>query len=237
MRVPVPTFPDADTLASSSGTLRDRVVAALRQSIVSGRIPPGTRLSEPSLARELRVSRGPVREAIRELAAEGLVRIESRVGTFVTHPEAREVEETFAIKGVLEGLAARLACEQGTEASRRAHLMPPLEALERASGAADSATYLACSRRFHEAIFDLAGNTRLAAMHRTLNDQLMRLCGPLVTPDSVARYSREDRAVTAAIVANRPGEAERIARAHVCRAAQGLLALASASAPRLLKAR
>lgn len=116
MRVPVPAFPDIDSVLPVTGTLRDRVVLALRQSIVSGRIPPGTRLSEPSLARELRVSRGPVREAIRELATEGLVRIESRIGTFVTHPEAREIEETFAIKSVLEGLAARLACTAGTEA-------------------------------------------------------------------------------------------------------------------------
>lgn len=236
MRVPVPTFPDVATLLPSTGTLRDRVVAALRQSIVSGRIPPGTRLSEPSLARELRVSRGPIREAIRELAAEGLVRIEARIGTFVTHPEAREIEETFAIKGALEGLAARLACGQGTEASRRARLTPLLEELDRATGAADSATYLASSRRFHEAIFELAGNMRLAALHRTLNDQLMRLCGPLVTPDSIARYSEEDRAVTAAIIANRPRQAERIARAHVARAAAGLLEIVSRARPRLIGA-
>lgn len=235
MRVPVPAFPDIVSVPST-GTLRDRVVSALRESIVSGRIPPGTRLSEPSLARELRVSRGPIREAIRELAAEGLVRIEARIGTFVTHPEAREVEETFAIKGALEGLAARLACGQGTEASRRARLMPLLEALDRAAIEADSATYLACSRRFHEAIVELAGNARLAAMHRTINDQVMRLCGPLVTPDTTARYSQDDRAVTAAIVANRPAQAERIARAHVARAVEGLLALSSRPPRRLLGA-
>jgi DNA-binding GntR family transcriptional regulator len=228
MRVPVAGLPALDTTQSASNgapsrTLRDRVVAALRESIVSGHIPPGTRLSEPSLARELRVSRGPIREAIRELAAEGLVRIESRIGTFVTHPEAREIAEAFAVKSVLEGLAARLACGGGTEASRRASLAPHLEALDQTDLAADAREYLLASRRFHEAIFEMAGNARLAAMHRTLNDQLQRLCGPLVTPDLRLRYAQEHRAVAAAIATNRPAQAERLSRVHVARSGERLL--------------
>ncbi|HEX7126685.1 MAG TPA: GntR family transcriptional regulator [Thermodesulfobacteriota bacterium] len=228
MRVHMAGLPAVDTSRalerrSPPRTLRDRVVATLRESIVSGRIPPGARLSEPSLARELQVSRGPIREAIRELAAEGLVRIEARIGTFVTRPEAREIAEAFAIKSVLEGLAARLACAEGTEESRRAHLAPHLAALDRVDLASDSRAYLAATRSFHEAILELAGNARLAALHRTLNDQLQRLCGPLVTPDLVIRYAQEHRAIAAAIAANRPTQAERLSRLHVARSGDRLL--------------
>ncbi len=227
MRVPVPVFPAIDTIGLPSQTLRDRVVTALRDSIVSGRIAPGTRLSEPSLARELRVSRGPIREAIRELAAEGLVRIESRIGTFVTHPEAREINEAFAIKSVLEGLAARMACGAGTEGSRRARLTLHLDEIDRTEGSGDTTAYLVAGRRFHEAVFDLAGNGRLAAMHRSLNDLLQRLCGPLVTPETTPRYALEHRAIAAAIAANRPAQAERLARVHVARSGERLLELAT----------
>lgn len=228
MRVPVAGLPAIDTTqalenGSPPRTLRDRVVVTLRESIVSGRIPPGTRLSEPSLARELQVSRGPIREAIRELAAEGLVRIESRIGTFVTRPEAREIAEAFAIKSVLEGLAARLACAEGTEPSRRARLAAHLDTLDHAGLVSDSRAYLVATRRFHEAIFELAGNDRLAAIHRTLNDQLQRLCGPLVTPDLALRYAQEHRAIAAAIAANRPAQAERLSRVHVARSGERLL--------------
>lgn len=228
MRAHMAGLPAVDALPalehrSPPRTLRDRVVATLRESIVSGRIPPGTRLSEPSLARELRVSRGPIREAIRELAAEGLVRIESRIGTFVTRPEAREIAEAFAIKAVLEGLAARLACAEGTEESRRAHLAPYLAALDRVDLASGTGEYIAATRRFHEAILELAGNARLAAIHRTLNDQLLRLCGPLVTPELVLRYAEEHRAIASAIAANRPAQAERLSRMHVERSGERLL--------------
>jgi DNA-binding GntR family transcriptional regulator len=210
--------------AAPGATLRDRVLAALREAIVSGRLAPAARISEPSLARELKVSRGPIREAIRELAAEGLVRIEPRVGTFVTHPDAREVRELFAIQAVLEGLAARGAAEAGTEADRRARLQPHVEGLSRLGVLVDPLDYLYPARRFHEALLEMSGNTRLVALHKTQTDQLFRLLRPLVKPTFLTRHDREHRAIVAAVVAGDGASAERLARAHTSRVGERLLA-------------
>jgi DNA-binding GntR family transcriptional regulator len=222
--VPVPVLLVEPAGLPVTGTLRDRVVAILREAIVSGRLAPATRLSEPSLARELKVSRGPVREAIRELAAEGLVRIEARVGTFVTRPDPSEVNELFEVQAVLDGLAARLAAESGTEAGRRAALLPHLEALDAAGRpGGDRSEYLRRARRFHEAVYELSGNTRLATLHRTQLDQMMRLLGPIVRPDLTLQLDREHRAIASAVIAGRSMEAERTARAHAGRAGERLI--------------
>ncbi len=204
-------------------TLRDRVAALLREAIVSGSLAPATRLSEPSLARQLRVSRGPIREAIRELAAEGLVRIEPRIGTFVTQMSGREITEVFAVKGVLEGLAARLAAESGTEETRRALLGPILEQLDGAAAARDLAGYLALTRRFHEALISLAGNSRLAAVYRTVADQVQHLRGrALSLPRRLAQSCRDHHAIAAAVIAGRSASAERLVRGHNARTGRRL---------------
>ncbi len=199
-------------------TLRERVATLLREAIVTGVLAPATRLSEPSLARQLRVSRGPIREAIRELAAEGLVRIEPRIGTFVAQMSGREIDEVFAVKGVLEGLAARLAAESGTEETRRARLAPILEQLDAAVAARDAAGYVALTRHLHEAILELAGNGRLAGLYRTLADQVQHLRGRALSAHRrLVQSCREQHAIAAAIIAGRSARAERLVRAHNAR--------------------
>lgn len=204
-------------------TLRDRVASLLREAIVTGTLAPATRLSEPSLARQLRVSRGPIREAIRELAAEGLVRIEPRIGTFVTQMSSREIDEVFAVKGALEGLAARLAAESGTEETRRALLAPILEQLDTAVAARDAVGYVALTRRFHEAILGLAGNSRLAGIYRTLADQVQHLRGrALSVHRRLAQSCRDHHAIAAAIIDGRSAHAERLVRNHNARTGRRL---------------
>lgn len=87
-------------------SLRERVLQELRNSILSGRLPVGTRLLEVKISKELGVSRGTVREAFRHLQEEGLLTAESRGSVYVRALSSKEVHEIYAVRAALEGLAA-----------------------------------------------------------------------------------------------------------------------------------
>src|SRR5579862_7683378 len=87
-------------------SLRERVLQELRDSILTGRIPVGTRLLEDKISKELGVSRGTVREAFRHLQEEGLLTSVSRGSVSVRTLSPREVKEIYAVRAALEGLAA-----------------------------------------------------------------------------------------------------------------------------------
>src|SRR5215204_5694750 len=95
------------TLGASHSPLTELVVTALRERILGGTVPPGERLVEGRLSDELGVSRMPVREALRKLAAEGLVTIEPRRGATVTSFSTDQVRELVEVRATLEGLNAK----------------------------------------------------------------------------------------------------------------------------------
>jgi DNA-binding GntR family transcriptional regulator len=100
-------------------SLRERIVARLRDAIITGDRVGKTRLMETELSRQLGVSRKLLREAIRQLKVEGFLTTIPRVGTFVSGLSARDVEDTYVIRAVLEGLAAAAGC--GESRSRSSH--------------------------------------------------------------------------------------------------------------------
>jgi len=109
-------------LGSRNPPLRDLVAEDLRRRIVSGVDAPGSRLVEESLAAELGVSRGPVREALRVLAAEGYVELLPRRGALVAKLSDATAEEMIVVRTRLQALAARLAAAKGgAEAAARLH--------------------------------------------------------------------------------------------------------------------
>jgi DNA-binding GntR family transcriptional regulator len=95
--------------------LSENVVGAIRQAIFDGELELGQRLVETELAEQLGVSRGPIREALRLLANEGLVVINVHRGTFVAKPTPNDVEELYTLRQVLETLALRRVAESATE--------------------------------------------------------------------------------------------------------------------------
>jgi DNA-binding GntR family transcriptional regulator len=132
-------------------SLQSRVAAQIREGIVTGDYPAGAGLSEVTLSSELGVSRTPVREALKQLATEGLVEIVPRVGTFVATPTRRDVTELYGLKEIFEGCAAALLAPRG-DGPAIAELAAcvtdgPLFA-ERLVAAADSAK-LALTYRWH----------------------------------------------------------------------------------------
>ena len=194
-------------------SLRERIVARLRDAIVSGDLAPKTRLMEPELARRLGVSRTPLREAIRQLEAEGLLTTIPRVGTFVTEMTAQDLEDIYTIRAVLEGLAARQAAENPDPAKAA-----PLRAVlrELASKTGDYRLYHGASGRFHEVIFALSGNRRLQVMYQGLSQQVTRLRTlSLAIRQRPETSLREHRKIAAAILRGRGVEAERLMRRHI----------------------
>src|SRR2546423_13163446 len=92
-------------------SLQEKVYDHLKQAILAGEIEPGERLLETRLAQSLGVSRIPVREAIRKLEREGLIVVFPRRGVYASSLSPRDVDEVYAVRAVLEGLAARLPAE------------------------------------------------------------------------------------------------------------------------------
>ncbi len=194
-------------------SLRERIVNRLRDAIIAGDLRPKSRLMEPELARQLGVSRTPLREAIRQLEAEGFLTTIPRVGTFVTEVTPRDVEETYAIRGVLEGLAARQAadCPDTAKADRLRIILA-----EMARKTADYREYHEAAGRFHDTIFALSANQRLQAMYQSLTHQVARFRTlSLAEPRRPEVSLREHRRIAAAILGGRGVEAEQLMRAHI----------------------
>src|SRR6202789_2779630 len=101
-------------VAAGKGSMKDAIVAQLRQEIASGVIPFGEKLSEARLAQRFGVSRMPVREALQELEASGFVSIEHRRGTFVRRLSRPEILDLYEVREAVEGMAARLCANRAS---------------------------------------------------------------------------------------------------------------------------
>lgn len=153
--------------------LRDVVFHTLRQAILRGELKPGERLMEIHLAQKLGVSRTPVREAIRKLELEGLVRMIPRKGAVVAEITISDLEDVLEVRMALEELAVKLACRMLTP-----------EQLDEIGGLADEFEQTlygedvgACAQadmRFHEAIYAATGNGRLVQILNNLREQMYR---------------------------------------------------------------
>lgn len=124
-------------MPKSPQTLSSLAVRLLRERIVSGQLPPGARLSDLVLSREIGISRTPVREAIRMLAADGLVEVVPHQGATVRAPSLGELDELYEIRAVLEAHAAARAADRRTaaEADELLGLVAAMEAIAVQPGA------------------------------------------------------------------------------------------------------
>ncbi|NLI88847.1 MAG: GntR family transcriptional regulator [Epulopiscium sp.] len=153
--------------------LRDIVFQTLRKAIITGELLPGERLMETKLAEKLGVSRTPVREAIRKLELEGLVIMVPRKGAQVAPFTQKDIKDVLEVRGALEALAARLACERMDE---RAFLRLELvnTEYEYAAQEGDIETMIAKDVEFHEVIFEATENDKLVQMFGNLGEQVHR---------------------------------------------------------------
>jgi DNA-binding GntR family transcriptional regulator len=155
-------------------TLRDEVVTRIRAAIVAGKLRPGQRLTEEDLARDLGVSRSPVREALVQLEQVGLVVNPAARGTFVRTFTAREIRELFSFRPAIETMAAELALTH----LREDDLVRFEQILDRQGDAyqhGDIPTTVERDLEFHEAIVLAADHQLLLTIWSSLRDQLLML--------------------------------------------------------------
>jgi DNA-binding GntR family transcriptional regulator len=153
--------------AISRSVLSDQVKDRLLQAILDGRYPPGARIVETRVARALGTSQAPVREALRDLEALGVVETTAFRGARVRRPSAAELLEAFAIRAELESLGARLAIPRLTEGDF-AELAGYVEEMQRAALTDDTYAEASADAAFHGRIVELAGNATLERVWRTL---------------------------------------------------------------------
>ncbi len=154
--------------------LWESVADQLREEILDGRLAAGARLVEAELAERFGVSRGPVRDALRELAAEGLALDLPRRGTFVSSLTERDLEDVYVIRRAIEEAAVRLAIGRLRDEDA-AELFDAVAAAEAAYGGGDLAAAWEADMAFHRTYCRLSGNGRLLALFDDLASQTVLL--------------------------------------------------------------
>jgi DNA-binding GntR family transcriptional regulator len=170
-------------------SLVEVAAAQLRRMIIGGLLLPGDRVVENQLTQQLGISRPPLREALRVLEREGLVRALPRKGVIVTPLTLHDVYEIFTLRHELELIAVRLGIPV-REPERLRRCRDRLERMAEAARVGDQAAFTECSFEFHVAVIGLAGHQRLEAAYRALQLQML-LC---MTLNHRARAPREDLA-------------------------------------------
>lgn len=194
--------------------IRSRVLDNLRQAIIERELAPGQRLIERELVELTGVSRTSIREALRELAAEGLVTTIPNKGTIVTQVTAEEAGQLYQVRSALEGLAGRLFVENATPAQRRA-LASAFRAVERAAGKGAPA-WLAAKDKFYDVLFEGGGNEALRSIACTLHARISLLRSlSLTRPGRAAESMAELAEIVAAVAANDADAAAKACSHHV----------------------
>lgn len=199
-------------------SLVDVAYEALRDAITSGALLPGTRLREAALARHFSISTTPVREALRRLDREGLVRLSPNRGAIVAEFDLREILDLFEIREVLECRAVRRAAGQPARDVHRAQAALAQAAKQVARR--DRVEWNRLEVAFHRAINELSGNIELAELteriHRTVQGMCVRcMREPIYGPEKLRLMHSQHQAILQAVRDGNVREAEARARDHI----------------------
>jgi DNA-binding GntR family transcriptional regulator len=151
----------------SRGVLSGQVKDHLLQEIMAGHYPPGSRIVETRVARELGTSQAPVREALRDLEALGVVEITAFRGARVRHPSRAELLEAYGIRAELESLGARLALENMSDEDIE-ELQGYLDEMQAAADAVDTRREAMADVRFHARVIEIGANHTLERVWKYL---------------------------------------------------------------------
>lgn len=221
---PLEKLAEEDTLS-----LAERAYRRLRDAIVQGALPAGSRISERGLATSLGISAQPVREALRQLEQDGMVITLPRRGTVVAEFGPERQAEMGRIRAALEGAAAALAAARAGEEDFAA-LQAQLDAMRAATGAGRPEAVSEANERFHALIHTATENVFLIRSLAALRayDHFGRVRALNASPKELPRALREHAGILEALQARDPGQAEARMRAHVLRSLEvgGLLPVA-----------
>ena len=210
-------------------SVQSQTVEKLREAIVSGLFKPGQKLVEANLCEQLGVSRGSVRESLRRLEAEKLIRLVPNKGPFVADIDLAEAAQIYHVRAMLEGEACYLyasrADAQGIKTMREA-----LAEFDRAAKSGHAAARLASTARFYDVILAGCGNQVIAEILQGLLARVNFLRARSMAVAGRARHSAAElRQILNAIEARDPRSARAAAVAHVNRASEAARASLGAS--------
>ena len=195
--------------------LRESVFHTLRKAILTGELAPGERLMEIHLANRLGVSRTPIREAIRKLELEGLVKIIPRSGAQVASISEKELKDVLEVRRSLDVLCAVLASQRITPEEKE-RLRRACDEFERVTKSGEQVEIARADVEFHDIISGATKNRRLIQILGNLADQMYRYRFEYIKDDMhYDRLAREHRALCAAIAGGDEEAAAATAKTHI----------------------
>ncbi len=198
-------------------SLGEHVFESLKHSIVMGKISSGEWLVESHIAETLGISRTPVREAIHKLEREGLIERQPRGGFTVLGLTRNDIEETFGIRSVLEGYAARLAAVKHNKEELEA-LEKKIEEFQNALDRKRMNLLPAINTEFHDLLYSLSKSSKLISIINGLRDQIYRFRKMNLKEEKFAATSNQDHIQMLQSIRKRNAQdAERLAREHILR--------------------
>ena len=219
----------AHPLGRRHTSLSKLAIDELRRSILTGRLKPGDRLVEDRLSEEMGVSRVPIREALRALAAEGLVDVQPRRGASVAEFSVEVAQDLVEVRAVLEGLNARLAARH-RQPDIIAALREVLVQGNRAAISSDVDDLVRLNGEFHDKLAEAGRNSILWDIMRTLRERTS-----LVFASNTAQRAKQDwdehSRILAAVIEGDEELASLLATRHVHRAAEAAFGARQTGAP------
>jgi len=195
--------------------LSQKVYRALKTEIIKGSLKPGTKLSEGKIAEQTGVSRTPVREALKELAAEGFVKMNPNQAVVVSSASVEDIQEVLQIRGVLEGLAARLAIKMISEEEIK-ELEKYQKQMEYYTKKDDVLAFSEMDAEFHELILNICGNNKLIQIRKNISDQAHRYRIRSLSIPGRLKYSlKEHQEIVEALKRKNAEQADRLSQKHI----------------------
>lgn len=191
------------------------VTDRLRQMILEGQLEPGDKIHERRLTEQFGVSRTPLREALKVLAAEGLLELIPNRGTVISRQTTEELCEIFPVLAALEGLAGELAAENAIDAELEA-ISRLTATLRQSHDSADRPRYFATNQEIHRNIIAAAKNATLARSHALLAYRAQRArYRANLTPERWRKAVEEHEEIATVLLARDAARAGRLMRAHI----------------------
>lgn len=216
----------------SAKPLNVEAASRLREMIRTGKLKKGERVVEAELCEVLGISRTPLREALRLLSSEGLIRLVPNVGAYVGEPSLDEIRDMFQVMAVLEGMCARLAAMKMTPASLK-RLEALHEKLEKLFRDGDREGYIAVNNLYHTLVQSLAGNKVLSDTINGLRDKILLYRYRQIFEEKRFEESiNEHREILDAFRKGDPQNAEKVMANHLLMQGAALVGSAGEKSPK-----